>query len=169
MEAIAKKTSSQDFYYSIMSAVNEIQKGFQELQEKYRKYFPKADPMLINSILLHKMENPSEDPIFMVEVFTKPGLDTTQVRDYIIEKTGMTPAIYDNGTHYVTSQKLNLEMLNEISDSEDVLEVTGEYTGRLGAYGATHEHREKEDVGSGTRGRGIPPSDEAPPSRAERT
>jgi hypothetical protein len=151
-----------------MSAVNEIKKGFQELQEMCKKYFPKVDPMLINSILLHKMENPSEDPIFTVEVFTKPGLDKAQVRNYIMEKTGMTPAIYDNGTHYVTSQKLSLEILSEISNSEDVLEVTGEYTGRIGAYGASHEHREKEDVGSGARGRGIPPSDETAPRRAGR-
>lgn len=33
------------------------------------------------------------------------------------------PAIYDNDTHYVTNQKLTLEMLKEISDSEDVFEV----------------------------------------------
>ena len=52
----------------------------------------------------------------------------------------MMPAIYDNGTHYVTNQKLTLEMLKEISDSEDVLEVTGEYTGSIGGFGASHEH-----------------------------
>ena len=44
----------------------------------------------------------------------------------------MMPAIYDNGTHYVTNQKLTLEMLKEISDAEDILEVTGGYTGALG-------------------------------------
>lgn len=148
-----------------MSAANEIKKEFQELQEKCKKYFPKVDPLLMNSLLLHKMENPAEDPIFTLEVFTKPGLDQTQVRDYIMEKTGNAPAIYDSGTHYVTSQKLNLEILGEISNSEDVLEVTGEYNS---AYGATHEYREREDVGSGARGRGIPPSDEMPPKRAGR-
>ncbi len=52
----------------------------------------------------------------------------------------MIPAIYDNGIHYVTNQKLTLEMLEEISDSEDVLEVTGEYTGGIGGWGASHEH-----------------------------
>jgi hypothetical protein len=52
----------------------------------------------------------------------------------------MSPAIYDDGTHYVTNQKLSLEVLEEISDSDDVLEVTGEYTGGLGGYGASHEH-----------------------------
>lgn len=31
-------------------------------------------------------------------------------------------------------------MLKEISDSEDVLEVTGDYTGSIGGFGASHEH-----------------------------
>ena len=52
------------------------------------------------------------------------------IRNYIIEKTGMAPPpIYDNGNHYVTNQ--TLEMLEEISDFENVLEVTGDYTGRV--------------------------------------
>ena len=49
----------------------------------------------------------------MVEVFTKPGLNGEEVRNYILEKTGMSPAIYDNGTHYATNQKLTLEVLKE--------------------------------------------------------
>jgi hypothetical protein len=39
----------------------------------------------------------------------------------------------------VTNQQLTLDILKEISDSEDVIEVTGEYTGGLGSYGASHE------------------------------
>lgn len=33
-------------------------------------------------------------------------------------------------------------MLEEICKDEDVLEVTGEYTGGIGGWGASHEHRE---------------------------
>jgi hypothetical protein len=76
----------------------------------------------------------------MLEVFTEEGTDSQKAKDFIFQKTGMMPAIYDNGTHYVTNQKLTLEMLKEISDSEDVLEVTGEYTGSIGGYGPSHEH-----------------------------
>jgi hypothetical protein len=47
----------------------------------------------------------------------------------------MMSAIYDNGTHYVTNQKLTLEMLKEISDSKDVMEVTDEYNGSIGGFG----------------------------------
>ena len=55
-------------------------------------------------------------------------------------------AIYDNGTHYVTNQKLTLEMFKEISDSEDVLDVTGEYTGNIGGYGPSHEHLDHKHI-----------------------
>jgi hypothetical protein len=67
------------------------------------------------------------------------------IRNYIIEKTGMAPPIYDNGNHYVTNQRLTLEMLEEISDFEDVLEVTGDYTGTLTGRGASHEPKEHYD------------------------
>ena len=117
------------------SAMLEIKDQFLELQKKYQKYLPKVDPELIDDLLLRLMENPRVTPIYMVEVFTKPGLAPEEVRIYIIGKTGMSPAIYDKGTHYVTNQELTLDMLKEISDSEDVIEVTGEYTGGLGGYG----------------------------------
>ena len=121
------------------SAMLEIEDQFLELQKRYQKYLPKVDPELIDDLLLRQMESPGVTPIYMVEVFTKPGLNTEEVRNYIIGKTGMSPAIYDNGTHYVTNQWLTLDILKEISDSEDVIEVTGEYTGGLGGYGASHE------------------------------
>lgn len=120
---------------------SEIRSRFEELQRRYREYLPKVDPALVDDLMLRQLENPSVTPIYMVEVFTREGLDPERGREYIISKTGMSPAIYDNGTHYVTNQKLTLEMLKEISDSDDVLEVTGEYTGGIGGYGASHEHR----------------------------
>lgn len=124
---------------------DELKDQFEELQKKYSQYLPKVDPALLDDFLLRQMENPHVTPMYMVEVFTKPGLNTEEVREYIISKTGMSPAIYDNGTHYVTNQKLTLEMLKEISDSEEVIEVTGDYTGGLGGYGASHEHRTHEN------------------------
>lgn len=57
--------------------------------------------------------------------------------------------MYGNRTHYVTNQKLTLEMLKQISDSKDVLEVIGEYTGDIGGLGPSHEqhsgHRHTHD------------------------
>ena len=122
------------------SEVVEMKNQFVEIQKKYQQYLPKVDPALVYDLLLRQMEHPDVTPMYMVEVFTKPGLNTEDVRNYIIQKTGMSPAIYDNGTHYGTNQKLTLEILKEISDSDDVLEITGEYTGGLGSYGVSHEH-----------------------------
>ncbi len=63
-------------------------------------------------------------------------------RRYIFGKTGMMPAIYDHGTHFVTEQKITLEILKEISDRDDVVEVTGEYTGSFASNEPMHErHR----------------------------
>ena len=85
-------------------------------------------------------KDPNIPPIYMVEVFTKPGVNTEAAKKYIFEKTRMVPAIYDNGTHFVTNHKLTLEMLKEISDSDDVIEVAGEYTGNITARGSSHVH-----------------------------
>ena len=113
---------------------------FQGLQTLYQTHLPKVDPMLIHDLLIREHEDPNNRPFYMVEIFTKPGTNSEEIKNRILDKTGMVPAVYDNGTHYVTNQRLNLEMLKELSDSETVLEVTGDYTGSLTGRGASHEH-----------------------------
>ena len=66
--------------------------------------------------------------MYAIEVFTRKGIDAEVARWYISSKTGMMPAIYDKGAHFVTHQKITLENLKEISDSDDGIEVTGEYS-----------------------------------------
>jgi hypothetical protein len=123
-----------------MSAqLKEIQTVFRGLQTLYQSYIPKADPVLVNDLLARLYENPNAAPFYMVEIFTKSGTDSEALRQRIWNTTGMMPAIYDNGTHYVINQRLTLERLKEISDSEDVIEVTGDYTGTLTGLGASHD------------------------------
>jgi hypothetical protein len=129
---------------SRLSEVNKIQEiriVFQGLQTLYDTYLPKVDPMLIHDLLVRERQSEKGMPFYMVEIFTKPGTDSTKIKDNIFNKTGMIPAVYDNGTHYVTNQRLNLEMLKELSDSESVLEVTGDYTGGITGRGASHDRR----------------------------
>ena len=83
--------------------------------------------------------------MYTVEVFTKKGIDSEEAKMYIIEKTGMVPSIYDHGTHYVTNQRLTLDMLKEMSDCEDVLEVAGEYSGSCASVGSVHERTTKDE------------------------
>lgn len=125
------------------SKLLEIKTVFKGLQTLYETYLPKADPVLVHDLLLREQENPNVAPFYMVEVFTRPGTNSQAKRDLIFNKTGMIPAIYDKGTHYVANHRLTSEMLEQICRDEDVLEVTGEYTGGIGGWGASHEHRER--------------------------
>ena len=121
--------------------IKEIKRVYAGLETLYHAYFPKSDPSLIHDLLRRLEKNPGATaPIYMVEVFTKRGVDSEEAKKYIFEKTGMVPAIYENGTLFVTNQKLTLKMLKEISDSDDVLEIAGDYTGNITARGPSHEH-----------------------------
>ena len=100
----------------------------------------KLDPILVHDLLSRQQQQGKTDsaPFYLVEIFTKKGTDDEKKREYIIRKTGMAPTIYDHGTHYVTNHKLTLELLNELSEPEDVVGITGYYTGNLSGVGATH-------------------------------
>ena len=113
--------------------IKEIKRVYAGLETLYQTYFPKSEPYLIHDLLKRLKKNPNVPPIYMVEVFTKPNVDPKAAKNYVFDKTGMIPAVYDKGTHYVTNHKLTLEILKEISDSADVLEVAGDYTGIITA------------------------------------
>ena len=134
----------QTSYNKSIDTLREIKTVFQGLQTLYQTYLPKADPILIHDLLVREREKSEDAPFYMVEIFTKPETDSEAMKNKIFERTGWLPAVYDNGTHYATNQRLTLEMLKEISDSEEVLEVTGDYTGSIGGWGASHEQSHKE-------------------------
>jgi hypothetical protein len=125
--------------------VSEIKNQFENLQKKYQTHLPKIDPYLVYDLLLRQQRNPGTIYMYNIEVFTKRRLDTNAPKEYVYKKTDMLPAVYDKGTRYVTNQKLTLEMLKEISDSEDVVQVSGEYTGCYVPIGASHELRNSGD------------------------
>jgi hypothetical protein len=125
-----------------MSELREIRSVFQGLETLYQTYLPKVDPTLIHDLLIREHEKSERAPFYMVEIFTNSNVNSEDMKEHIYQTTGMLPAIYDNGTHYVTNQRLTLEILKEICSSEDVLEVTGDYTGTLTGRGASHEPRE---------------------------
>jgi hypothetical protein len=58
---------------------------------------------------------------------------------HILNTTGMAPAIYDKGTHYVTHMRLTLEILKKLNDFDQVLEITGDYTGTDASIGPRHD------------------------------
>jgi hypothetical protein len=120
--------------------VSEVRIQFAKLREAYAKVLPKVDPVLLNDLLEREGRSSGNSRLaYTIEVFTREGIDVESARQYIMGKTGMAPAIFDNGTHYVTNQILTLEMLKEISDSNDVLEIHGNYCGGVGMKGAHFE------------------------------
>jgi hypothetical protein len=119
---------------------------YEKLYDIYDTILPKVKPALIADLLSHEIDYNNDGknaPMYTVEVFTKKEIDSDEAKMYIIQKTGMVPSIHDHGTHYVTNQKLTLEILKEISDCEDVLEVAGEYSGSCGSIGSVHERSKK--------------------------
>jgi hypothetical protein len=129
----------------IMSQLAEISNQFKELKEKYNLYLPKVDPALINDLLLRQSENPSVIPHFMVEIFVKPGVNTEELRAAIKQKTSMNPAMYDDNSHCVITQKLTMGKLKELSELNDVLEITGKYIGGMRGNGTFPEQRHKNE------------------------
>ena len=118
----------------------QIRNGFEETRKRYRRYLPKVDPALLEDLLRRQTTEPDAPQTYMLEVFTEPGLDTEYIRQYVIGKTGNSPAIYDNGTHFAVHQVVTLDALAEISEEKGVLEITGEYTGGgIGSWSACHE------------------------------
>ncbi len=122
--------------------LSEIKRVYSGLETLYSTHFPKSDPSLIDDLLKRSLKNPQIPPIYMVEVFTRTGVKPEVAKQFIFEKTGMIPAVYENGTLFAANHKLTLEILKEISDFDDVLEVAGEYTGNVTARGASRVHSE---------------------------
>jgi len=127
-----------------MTGIRDIRIAFQGLQTLYETYLPKVDPRLINDLLSREQQGQADAPFYMVEIFTKSGIDEEAKREYILGKTGMVPSIHDKGTHYVTNHRLTLELLGELAEPEDVLEISGDYTGGLTGIGSSHT-RGKDD------------------------
>jgi len=128
-----------------LNEVSEIKNQFEKLQKKYQTHLPKVDPYLVYDLLLRQQKNPATMYMYNIEVFTKQGLDTNAAKEYVYKKAGMVPSVYDKGTHYVTNQKLTLETLKEISDCEDVVQVSGEYTGCCASTSPSYDLRNQRN------------------------
>jgi hypothetical protein len=115
----------------------------EKLYAIYETILPKVKPALLTREIDYHTDG-RDTPMYTIEVFTKNGIDSEEAKMYIIQKTGMIPSLYDHGTHYVTNQKLTLEILKEISDCDDVLEITSEYSG-CGSIGSVHERSGKDE------------------------
>jgi hypothetical protein len=113
-----------------MSQVDEILKKFDEFEASMKTHLRKVDPVLIVDLLLRqKKEKNNKNPIYTLEVFIKPKQNTEEIRNRIINETGMVPAFYDGGTHIVVAHKIDFDTLKMINDIETVERIRGTYAG----------------------------------------
>jgi len=120
--------------------LEELKTQTQELGNSYRELFPKVDPGFVYDLIIRIVQNPKNAaPIYTVEVFTKEGTSPEKSKEHILQTTGTVPAIYDNGTHYVSTHPLTLEILKKLNDIDYVQDVMGDYTGGASSRGAQHE------------------------------
>ena len=119
--------------------LNELKVQTRTLQETYQRVFPKTDPALVYDLISRLQRNPQNDsPVYTVEVFTKEGTNSEKSRDLILQATGTAPSVYDNGTHYVITHNLTLEVLKNLNDIDYVLDIMGDYTGGGASIGPQH-------------------------------
>ena len=125
---------------STISKLEQLRTQTQNLGKAYRELFPKVDPAFVYDLILRLSENPDNNaPVYTVEVFTKEGTNPENSKERILQTTGTIPAIYDNGTHYVSTQRMTLDMLKKLNDIDYVVEVMGDYTGGASSTGPRHD------------------------------
>jgi hypothetical protein len=123
-----------------LSQVHEVVKKFDELEDSIRTHLGKVDPLLIVDLILRQKKEKNKNPIYTLEVFIKPKQNTEEIRNRIINETGMVPAFYDGGTHIVVAHKVDLDVLKMINDIETVDRIRGTYAGGgLASIGPVYE------------------------------
>jgi hypothetical protein len=95
---------------------SEIKKQFEILHDKCQTFLPKVQPYLVYDLLLRQQRNPAIMCMYNIKVFTRQVTHANAATGYTHKKTDTVPAVYDKGAHYVTNQKLTLDMLKEISE-----------------------------------------------------
>ncbi|MGB6533725.1 MAG: hypothetical protein WA323_03085 [Candidatus Nitrosopolaris sp.] len=127
-----------------MSNVEEIRRKFQEFQTTCKTILPKVDPLLVEDVILRQQQNPQEQLMYTVEVFSDGSRNPEDVKKDILAATGTVPSIHDDATHYVVWSKTTLETLERIQQYSDVQEIKGDYTGSAASMGAAHERGERD-------------------------
>jgi hypothetical protein len=120
----------------------ELERKFEEFQKACKTILPGVNRHLIEDLILHQQQNPNTDYMYKIEAFTKKDTDVNKIKKAILDKTGMVPEVFDDGTHYVVNQKLTLETLREIVQCDhNILEVRGEYIGNVGLKESEHKYK----------------------------
>jgi hypothetical protein len=122
-----------------LSGKEEIISTMEQFEKVHEKYLPKVDRRLVVDLFLRLRENPNDKPMYTLETFTEEGTNNEEIRNDVIQKTGMAPQFFDKGTHIVVHHKLDYDLLKYINDHPKVVEIRGTYMGSMASIGASYE------------------------------
>jgi hypothetical protein len=122
-----------------LSGKEEIISAMEQFEKLHEKYLPKVDRRLVVDLFLRLRENPNDKPMYTLETFTEEGTNNEEIRNDVIQKTGMAPQFFDKGTHIVVHHKLDYDLLKYINDHPKVVEIRGTYMGSMASIGASYE------------------------------
>ena len=109
-----------------MSNVEELRTKFQEFQIACKTILPKVDPVFVEDVILREQQNPQEQPMYTIEVFSD-GINPEDEKGYTSRHRN--DAIHTSSlTHYVINHKISLETLERIQKYTDVQEIKGEFS-----------------------------------------
>lgn len=90
----------------------------ENFEELHKKYLPKVDRRLVIDLLLRFRENPSVKPMYTIETFVEEGGNTEEIRQQVIQMTGVTPQFHDRATHLVAHHRLDYDLLKEFRTTQ---------------------------------------------------
>ena len=111
----------------------------EQFEKLHEKYLPKVDRRLVIDLFLRLRENLNDKPMYTLETFAEEGTNNEEIRNDVIQKTGMAPQFFDKGTHIVVHHKLDYDLLKYINDHPKVVEIRGTYMGSMASIGASYE------------------------------
>ena len=81
------------------------------------------DPLLVVQLIFDEKAN--RENIYTLEMILKPDQDTEQIRERVINVTGMAPGFYLKGTKMIVSHSIDLNLLKRINDLDFVIRIKG--------------------------------------------
>lgn len=122
-------------------AYENIKQKYGELQNTFKKYFPKVDSKLIEDLLMRSISFDKNEHMYAINIITKTPIDTEVARNFFLEKIDQVPSSYEKGTHYLVNTKATFAFLYDIQSFGNVDNIYGDYEGFTSTVGNIYEHR----------------------------
>lgn len=106
-----------------MTTIQDVVNKFNAADAEIKTMFPKADPRLVVSLIFDR--NANRKNIYTLDILLKPGHNTEKVRQDVINKSGVSPGFYLQGTKMIVNHMLDLEFLKWINDQEGIVGIKG--------------------------------------------